>query len=355
MTDPIVPVILSGGSGTRLWPVSSEAKPKQLHALTGDATMLQATAGRVLDATRFARPIVVSSERHADEVEAQLTAVGVEPSALILEPTGRNTAAAIALAALEAEPSALLLVMPSDHVIGRPDLFLSSVDRAAPFARQGYIVTFGITPHFPETGYGYIQRGDPLGDEVFLVARFVEKPARSTADEFLRAGTYCWNGGIFLFEAGRIIAALEAHAPDILVSVRQSLDNADRHGTRVHPWPDQFTRTRSQSIDHAVLEVDDRVAVARVQMDWSDVGSWDAIYDLLGKDDAGNQVAGQAIAIDTRRCLLRSGGPIIVTVGIEDLIVVATADGILIMPRGQSQRIKEATALIGSSAKLAPP
>lgn len=334
--DRIVPVILSGGVGTRLWPVSRPEKPKQFHALTGDKTMLQMTAERVADAARYARPIVVASDRHADEVEAQLDG---EPL-LILEPAGRNTAAAIALAALSADSGDLLLVMPSDHVIGRPDRFHEAVARAVPLARQGYLVTFGITPSSPETGYGYIRAGDILGEGAFTVSAFVEKPDRETAARYVAEGGYAWNGGIFLFQAGPMIAALEAHAPDILEQVRSALERARREGSRIHPDPAAFAAVRSQSIDYAVMERHDRTAMVPVEMDWSDVGSWDAICDLAG-EASGNSLSGPIMARDVSNCLLRSDGPQLVAVGVEDLIVVATGDVVLVARRGESQRVKE--------------
>ncbi len=338
----IIPVILSGGSGTRLWPLSRPERPKQLHALTGDTTMLQMTAARVTDAQLFAPPVVVASARHVEEIEAQLEAVGARPQLSILEPVGRNTAAAIALAAQEAPASALLLVMPSDHVIGRPDRFLAAIQAAVPLARQRHLITFGIAPERPETGYGYIKRGGPLAEGVYAVDRFVEKPDAATAARYIAEGDYDWNGGIFLFEAATLLAGLEAHAPDILAQVRRSVEAANRQPARVTPDPNLFAAVRSQSIDHALMEVHDRVAVAPVQMDWSDVGSWDALHEVGEKDATGNRVSGDALLLDTRDCLVHSEGPLLVTIGVQDLIVVASGDAVLIMPRGDSQRVKEA-------------
>ncbi len=345
----IIPVILSGGSGTRLWPLSQPEKPKQLHALTGPSTMLQMTAERVADPERFSAPIVVASARHIDEIEAQLQAIGRPARLSIFEPVGRNTAAAIALAALEAAPSALLLVMPSDHLIGRPERFLAAIDAAAPLAEQGFLVTFGVTPERPETGYGYIRRGLPLGEGAFTVDRFVEKPDIATAAHYVAEGVYDWNAGIFLFRADHLLAGLQAHASDILSQVRRALGSAQRPAGRVSPDPDVFCEVRSQSIDHALMEVHDRVAVVPVQMDWSDIGSWDALYEIGIKDAAGNQVQGDPLLIDSRNCLAHTDGRKLVMVGVHDLIVVATADAILIMPRGDSQRVKEAVEQLASS------
>ncbi len=338
----IVPVILSGGAGTRLWPLSTPDRPKQFHALSGAETMLRMTAARVADRTRFAPPIVVASAAHADEIARQLG----DDLTLILEPAGRNTAPAIALAALEADPDSLLLVMPSDHVIGDPAAFDAAIDRAAAAASGGWLMTFGIAPDRPETGYGYIKRGAALGDGVFAVDRFVEKPDLATATAWLDAGGYDWNGGIFLFRAADLLAGLEVHAPDILAATRAALAAGTRHGGRTTPDPALFAAVRSQSIDHALMETHGRVGVVPVAMGWSDLGSWDALFDVGDKDDDGNKVTGPARLIDTSGTLVHSTGPRVVTIGVSDLIVVATGDTILILPRGESQRVREATQAV---------
>jgi len=336
----IVPVILSGGAGTRLWPLSTPDQPKQFHALSGTETMLRLTAARVADRSRFAAPIVVASAAHADAVEAQLDDIG----ALMLEPLGRNTAPAVALAALSAQPDDLLLVMPSDHVIADPDAFQAAIDRAAGAAAQGWLMTFGIAPDRPETGYGYIKRGAALGDGAFAVDRFVEKPDAATATAYLAAGGHDWNGGIFLFRAADLLAGLEAHAPDILAATRQALAAGQNEGRRITPDPTLFAAVRAQSVDHALMEKHDRVGVVPVAMGWSDLGSWDALHALGDKDAAGNAVSGPARLIDTSGTLIHSTGPRVVTVGVSDLVVVATGDTVLILPRGESQRVREAAA-----------
>ena len=349
--DRIIPVILSGGSGTRLWPLSLPERPKQLHALAGAPTMLQATAGRVADSDRFSDPVLVASERHADLVQAQLAAVGLNAELLILEPVGRNTAAAIALAAMAVDPGALLLVMPSDHVIDNVDAFLSALDSAAPWARQGHLITFGITPEHPETGYGYIKGGAPLGDGVFDAAAFVEKPDRETAARYLAEGGYYWNGGIFLFEARHVLAGLRARAPDLLSHVQLSVERGRRTPDRLYPDAAAFEAVEGKSIDHALLELHDRVAVVPVQMGWSDLGSWDALYDVSEKDLRGNSQQGDVVLHDSDGCLIRSTGPTIAIVGVHDLVVIATPEAVLILPRGESQRVKEVVARLSPSAK----
>jgi mannose-1-phosphate guanylyltransferase/mannose-1-phosphate guanylyltransferase/mannose-6-phosphate isomerase len=342
----IIPVILSGGAGTRLWPLSRGDRPKQLQPLAGVETMLQATAARATDAELFEPPIVVAGAGHADEVERQLGQDGAGTARLIVEPEGRNTAAAIALAALEARPDALLLVMPSDHVIADPAAFRAAVCLAAPIAQEGWLVTFGICPDRPETGYGYIRRGRRIADGVFEAEAFVEKPDRDTAARYLAEGNHDWNGGIFLFRADALLAALGAHAADILAGVEAALGPAERDGGRILPDPAAFAQVRAQSIDHAVMEKADRIAVVPVQMGWSDLGSWDALYEIGEPDGDGNVAAGDVLTLDTRHSLLKSAGPLIVAIGMEELVVVATPDAVLIAPRGQTQRVKEAVDLL---------
>lgn len=338
----IQPVILSGGSGTRLWPLSRPNQPKQLLALTADATMLQLTAERVRDEQRYARPIVVCGALHADQVEAQLAAIGIAPGRLIVEPCPRNTAPAIALAALAVAPATPLLVMPSDHVVADVQAFRDAVERALPAVGDGWIVTFGIEPDWPETGYGYIFRGEALSAGVHKIARFVEKPNSVTAQAYLDQGDCSWNSGIFLFRAGDYRDALERHAPAILHAVSSAVAKGRTGGgVRFDPDPDDFASSPSISIDYAVMEKVERAAVAPVQMGWSDIGSWDALYDFLAKDPDGSALTGDVIARDVKRSLIRSTGPTIAALGVDDLIVLATADAVLIVPRGQSQRVKE--------------
>jgi len=338
----ITPVILSGGSGTRLWPLSRGDRPKQLLSLTHDETMLQLTAKRTADGLRFAAPIVVANARHADMIADQLEAVGVSGATLILEPRARNTAPAIALAALQADPDALLLVMPSDHVIADVDAFRAAIDAAAPAVEQGWLTTFGITPDKPETGYGYIRAGEEIAPGVRRAEQFVEKPDLATAKGYLAEGSYAWNGGIFLFRADAYLAALDAHEPAMAAAARAAMAAARRDGSHVHPDVDAFAASPSESVDYAVMERAERVAVVPVEMGWSDVGSWDALHELASKDADGNVHVGEVVAIDTKGCLIRTDGPLVAAVGVSDLIVIATKDAVLVLPRGSSQEVKRA-------------
>jgi mannose-1-phosphate guanylyltransferase len=335
----ITPVILSGGSGTRLWPLSRSQKPKQLLALTGERTMLQMTAARCPDGELFGPAIVVTNAAHADEIAIQMR--DCPPAALILEPAGRNTAPAIALAALTADPAAPLLVMPSDHVIDDVPAFHAAIRAAMPLVQDGWLVTFGITPDAPETGYGYIRRGEAIAPGVHKVEAFVEKPDAHVAAAYLKDGSYSWNGGIFLFRADAYLAALERLEPAMLASARTALERAERDGATIRPGREAFLACRSESIDYAVMEKAERVAVVPVEMGWSDVGSWDALHELGLGDEQGNVLHGDVVTIDSSGCLVRSEGPVVTLAGVKDLIVVATRDAVMVLPRGSSQDVKK--------------
>jgi len=339
--DAVIPVILSGGAGTRLWPMSRPEMPKQMLALTASETMLQLTARRTADLPGFAAPIVVANALHADLIEAQLQAIDVPAQALILEPAGRNTAPAIALAAIAAGGGAQpLLVMPSDHVIDDVAAFRAAIERALPLVRDGWLATFGIDPNTPETGYGWIKRGEEIAPGVFSVARFVEKPPLDRAEAMLAAGDHYWNGGIFLLRADRYLQALATHAPAMRAAIDRAMAQAVREDRRVMPNAEAFSASPADSIDYAVMEKADRVAVIPVAMGWSDVGSWDALHALSACDEAGNACAGDVIAIDSANNLIRSDGIRIALLGVDDLIVVASGNDVLIVPRGRSQEVK---------------
>ncbi len=338
---PIVPVILSGGSGTRLWPMSTPERPKQLLSLTAEQTMLQLTARRA-HGERFAAPIVVANARHADLVESQLHEVAASAQALILEPVGRNTAPAIALAALAAGGGDTpLLVMPSDHVITDVPAFHNAIHAALPLVEQGWLVTFGIAADAPETGYGWIHIGEEIGGGVHKVVSFVEKPPRDRAEAMLASGDHAWNGGIFLFRADIYLGALAVHAPDMLAACQRSMDGATRNGKRIFPDAAAFEAAPADSIDYAVMEKAERVAVVPVSMGWSDLGSWDALHTLSDCDGAGNSCEGDVVMLETSDCLIRSDGMRIATLGVSDLIIVASGNDVLILPRGRSQDVKK--------------
>jgi mannose-1-phosphate guanylyltransferase len=347
----ILPLILCGGSGERLWPLSRDDRPKQFLQLTGERTMLKLALERVSDRTQFAPPMIIANGKHQSELEAQLKEAGADAAGLILEPAVRNTAPAIALAALAVRAETTLLVMPSDHVIEDPDAFLAAVDAALPALKDNYLVTFGISPNAPETGYGYIKCGAALSEGVFRVERFVEKPNLETAAGYLTEGSYVWNAGIFLFRAGDFMAALAEHAPEVAAASRDSLVNATRDGSVIRPDAEAFARSPSVSVDYAVMEKHAKVAVVPMDVGWSDIGSWDALYDHVTPGPDRNVCAGDGIQIDTKGCLIRSEGPLIATIGVTDLIILATKDSVLIAQRGSSQRVKEVVAALKKRAE----
>ena len=338
----ITPVILSGGSGTRLWPMSTPDHPKQFLALTGDETMFAQTLARADDPAHFTAPIIVANARHQALIEAQL---GGRGATLLLEPAARNTAPAIALAALAA-PDAILLVMPSDHVIADPAAFQAAVARALPLAEAGWHVTFGIAPDAPETGYGYIQMGAVLAEGVQQIARFVEKPDATRAAAMLAEGGYSWNGGIFLFRADAYLAALDEHAPAIRSAAAQAMAKAETKagegaGVTVNlPDADAFAAAPSESIDYAVMEKIARAAVVPVSMGWSDVGSWDALAALNATDAEGNALSGSVIAVDSKDCFIMSDKLRIAAIGLEGFTIIASGNDVLIMPKGRAQDVK---------------
>ncbi len=338
---PIIPVILSGGAGTRLWPMSTHARPKQFLPLTGEKSMFQLTLARVADVERFAPPIIVGSARHTELMQEQLASESISPGAIILEPCARNTAPAVALAALLSDPGAILLVLPSDHAIAKDAAFQAAIATALPFATQGWLVTFGIAASGPETGYGYIQCGAKIGTGCQRVLRFREKPDLAGAREMLKEGNHVWNGGIFMFRAGAYLAELSKHAPDMLAAAQAAFERAHRDGTLLTPDADAFAACPSNSIDYAVMEKADRVAVVPVNMGWSDVGSWDALYGLNARDEAQNAVSGDVRLLESWGNLVQSDGIRISAHGINDLIIIASGNEVMILPRGQSQNAKK--------------
>jgi mannose-1-phosphate guanylyltransferase/mannose-1-phosphate guanylyltransferase/mannose-6-phosphate isomerase len=334
----IVPVILCGGSGTRLWPRSRAGKPKPFLPLVGDSTLFEATVSRCPIAEGFSPPIVVTGARHLDHVEAQLG--GIEGASVIVEPAARNTAAAIALAACRLPADAVMLVCPSDHYIGRPDVFATAAHKAAELAEEGWLVSFGIAATAPETGFGYLKRGEAIGDKGFRTAQFVEKPDLERAKAFLAEGTYAWNGGIFAFRVGDFLAELEAHRPAIAAVVREAVAKGSEDGARFHPDADTFASVESDSVDYAVMENTSRAAMVPADMDWSDIGNWQALHEALDHDGDGNTVRGGSVElVDCRNVLVDSDGPRVSVIGLEDVIVVVDGDDIMITSRAGVQKV----------------
>ncbi|HEX2762685.1 MAG TPA: sugar phosphate nucleotidyltransferase [Allosphingosinicella sp.] len=342
----IVPVILSGGAGTRLWPLSRPGRPKQLLPLAEARTMLQLTLARLACLPEAAPPIIVAAESDAAEIGRQAAEAGVAPAALILEPVARNTAPAIALAALSAEPDDLLLVMPSDHVIARPEALADAVRAAAPLAAEGWLVTFGVPATAPETGYGYIRRGASLAPGVEAAAAFVEKPAIEVATALVASGDHAWNSGIFLFRAATILDALREFAPQVRDGAAAALAGGSRDGEAIRPDTAVFGRSPSISIDYAVMERAQHIAVAAADMGWSDVGSFEALYRIVARDGAGNSCEGDVLALGARDCLIRGEGVTVAAIDVEGLVIVATADAVLVARRESSQRVSEAARLL---------
>ena len=345
----IHPVILSGGTGTRLWPMSRSLYPKQLLALAGDKSLLQQTALRVPAAAGFAAPTIIANEEHRFIIAEQLREIGVAPEALILEPVGRNTAPAACIAALRLaarEPDGLMLVMPSDHAIGDLAAFRRAAERAAAAARGGHLATFGINPERAETGFGYIARGKPIDgiDGAFAVAGFVEKPDPATAERYVASGDYFWNSGIFLFPVALYLAEIERLRPAMLAACKKALAGAKSDADFIRLDKAAFESCPADSIDYAVMEHTARAAVVPVAMGWSDLGSWDALWEMAARDPGGNALAGNVVAEATRNCYLRSEAGLVAAIGVEDLVVVATDDAVMVAPRGRTQEVRALVA-----------
>ncbi|WP_312253415.1 mannose-1-phosphate guanylyltransferase/mannose-6-phosphate isomerase [Stenotrophomonas sp.] len=346
----VQPVILSGGSGTRLWPLSREAYPKQFLPLAGDSTMLQATWQRVAPIASRG-PLVIANEEHRFVAAEQLQQVGAEPAAIILEPMGRNTAPAIAVAALEATrdgADALLLVLPSDHVITNEAAFRSAVQAAAGAAEAGKLVTFGIVPTGPETGYGYIKAAD--GQGVRAVERFVEKPDLETASGYVASGQYYWNSGMFLFKASRYLQELERFQPQMLAGSRSAWQQARRDADFTRLDKDAFAAVPSDSIDYAVMEKTADAVVVPLDAGWNDVGSWTALRDVSQQDGNGNAHQGDVIAIDCRNTYAY-GQRLVAMVGLDDVIVVETDDAVLVGKADRMQEVKTVVAQLKADGR----
>jgi len=352
----IYPVILSGGSGTRLWPVSRALYPKQLLPMLSEKTMLQETALRFPESARLGATSVICNAEHRFAVAEQLQSAGIKPSAIMLEPSGRNSAPAAAVAALHVQsidPEGLVLLLASDHRIERPEAFRAAVETGAVAARAGQMVTFGITPDRPETGYGYIRRDGPLEgmEGCYAIEGFVEKPDRETAETYLASGDYYWNSGTFLFRATDFLTELKRLAPDILKAAKAALDKgiSDLDFRRLDA--DAFAEAPSISIDYAVMEKTDLGAVVPLDAGWSDVGSWSALWAVQDKDADGNTVQGDVWLHDTHNSLIRAETRLVTVIGGEDLIVVESPDAILVASMAADQDVKLAVEALKKAGR----
>ena len=343
----IVPVILSGGSGTRLWPLSRKLYPKQLLPLVGEQTMLQDTVRRLDGVARLARPMVVCNESHRFLVAEQLRNLGIEHQGILLEPVGRNTAPAVAVAAMQllvdednAADDAVLLILPADHVIRDADAFRAAVDVGARAAASGSLVTFGVVPSSVETGYGYIRMGEDKGEGAFGVAEFVEKPDAATAKTYVDSGQYLWNSGMFMFKARAWLEELEKFAPDMVTCCREAVADAARDLDFVRLAVEAFERSPGDSIDYAVMEKTDRAVVVPLDAGWSDVGNWSSLHAAHDSDEHNNVKVGDVILESSKDCYVHATSRMVAAVGLDDHVVVETADAVMVAPKARAQDVK---------------
>ena len=362
----IIPIILSGGSGTRLWPLSREQYPKQLLKLVGEHSMLQATALRLKEVTLkdgvvVSPPILVGNEEYRFLLAEQMRQIGIRNFPLILEPCGRNTAPALTFAALIAQlddPDAIMVVMPSDHVIQDEQAFKDAICHGIELAITGKLVTFGIQPTAPETGYGYIRFGQHFGAHAFQVTEFVEKPDQATAEQYLASGEFLWNGGIFAIKASVWLNKIEQCRPDIAAATLQAFNHRTQDNDFIRPGLEDFTACPSESIDYAVMEKlatlqsnAGDVVVVPLAANWSDVGAWDALWEINEKDQQGNVLIGDVMAVDTSNTLVLSSKRLVACVGLSNVIVVETSDAILVADKDHLQKVKEVVAKIKAAGR----
>lgn len=345
MSVRIIPAIMSGGAGTRLWPLSTEERPKQFHALCGlERSLFAETAARLSGrhgGVTFAPPLVVCNERHLHLVREHLAISKVDPEAIVLEPLARNTAPVAAVAAAlaaERDPGALVLLAPADHLIGDVAAFHAAIERAAPVARD-WIVTFGIEPDRPATGYGYIKRGAHLDENVFAVERFVEKPDEATARAYLAEGGYSWNAGIFLFSPAVLMKEFDGR-PEIRDGALAALSSAHWRGKEVRLDEKHFRDIPSEPFDTAIMEKTKRAAVVPCRMGWTDIGAWDEVWRSSDLDDDANARTGDVVSVHAQGNLLRADGVKLCVWGVNNLIVIATPDAVLVLPRDNAQEVK---------------
>lgn len=337
----MIPVILSGGSGTRLWPLSRGQYPKQFLPLVSGHTMIQETLLRLTGVEGLTAPIAVCNEDHRFMLAEQLWEIGAKPAAIILEPVGKNTAPAVAMAALSAaSEDDVLLILPADHVVDNRPAFHAAIEQARKLAEQDLLVTFGIVATEPETGYGYIKAGETRFGEAFNVAAFVEKPDLSTAQRYLASGDYFWNSGMFAFKAGCFLRELEKFNPQMLSVCRAALAAAKTDLDFVRLDKATFSTCPADSIDYAVMEKTDKGVVIPLDAGWNDVGSWSALWDVTSKDDAGNAIKGDVLTVDTRNSFIHSSSKLVAVIGVENLVVVETDDAVMVAAKDRVQDVK---------------
>jgi mannose-1-phosphate guanylyltransferase/mannose-1-phosphate guanylyltransferase/mannose-6-phosphate isomerase len=346
------PVVLSGGSGTRLWPLSRGAYPKQFLPLTSENTMLQETLLRLRGIEGMGNPLIICNEAHRFMVAEQLREIEVAAEAIMLEPAGRNTAPAVALAALAVDANETLLILPADHVIEDVEAFQKAVLEATKEAEKGHFVTFGIVPTGAETGYGYIQSGEAVEQtSTYKVNRFVEKPNLKTATQYLESGDYYWNSGMFVFKASRYLEELDKFNPEMLAACRKAYQKAEEDLDFVRIDRAAFEACPSDSIDYAVMEKTDSAVVIPLDAAWNDVGSWAALWEVSEKDAQGNALKGDVLVHDSSNSYIYSDQKLVATIGVEDLVVIETDDAVMVAPRDRVQEVKEIVAQLKASQR----
>ncbi len=351
----LIPVILSGGVGSRLWPLSRESYPKQLLPLVDEFTLLQNTLKRLEGIADKSAPLIVCNENHRFLVAEQLRSIGVSPKHIILEPLGRNTAPAAAVAALSAiasDPEAVLLILPADHIIANQQAFAEAVNAGVPLALANQLVTFGIVPNAPETGYGYINATDAINNSVALsVKRFVEKPELETAQTYIASGEYYWNSGMFLFKAAHYLKQLENFAPDILTASKQAFHNAKTDTDFFRLDATAFKACPSESIDYAVMEKTHAAVVIPLDAGWNDVGSWSSLWEISEQDNEGNVSLGDVLTENVQNSYLRAEHRLLTAIGVKDLMVIETADAILVANKDHVQDVKKIVSRLKADAR----
>lgn len=353
MDHALIPVILAGGSGTRLWPLSRQLYPKQFLALFGEKTMLQQTIERLYGLV-YDAPILICNEEHRFLAAEQLRQIGIDNATILLEPFPKNTAPAIALAAfaaLKMNEEALILVLPADHLVTNIEAFHEAVKHAKSAATDSYLVTFGIVPRKPETGYGYIRRGKQVKEAVFCVDDFVEKPDEATAQRYLEGGDYYWNSGMFLFKAKAYLDELAQFEPEMLGSCQKALAEGKKDLDFFRIDPEAFASCPANSIDYAVMEKTKKAVVVPLDAGWSDIGSWVSLLEICDKDESGNNIKGDVVALDVKNSLIRSENRLVAVLGVENLIIVETKDAVMVVHKDKVQDIKSLVERLDKSGR----